>query len=86
MRPRDPSNTKRELRDIRDALGYPELPTPTFRKTAATKLDRAGMSAVEIAAFLGHANPSMTRDVYMNTLKGDTRAGTVVQEQLKGVI
>lgn len=86
MRLRDPSNTQRELHDIRDALGYPELSTHTFRKTAATMLDRAGMSASEIAAFLGHANPSMTQDVYMNTLKGDTRAGAVMQEQLAGLI
>ncbi|NYI66067.1 tyrosine-type recombinase/integrase [Spelaeicoccus albus] len=83
---RDPSNTQRELRDVRDALGYPELSTHTFRKTAATMLDRAGMSATEIAAFLGHKNPSMTQDVYMNTLKGDTRAGAVMQKQLDGLI
>lgn len=86
MRLRDPSNTQRELRDIRESIGYPRLSTHTFRKTAATMLDRAGMSAAEIAAFLGHANPSMTQDVYMNTLKGDTRAGAVMQEQLKGLI
>lgn len=86
MHLRDPSNTQRELRDIRESLGYPKLMTHTFRKSAATILDRAGMSAAEIAAYLGHANPSMTQDVYMNTLKGDTRAGAVMQEQLKGVI
>lgn len=86
MHLRDPSNTQRELRDIRESIGYPELSTHTFRKTAATMLDRAGMSAAEIAAFLGHANPSMTQDVYMNTLKGDTRAGGVMQDQLKGLI
>lgn len=86
MRLRDPSNTQRELRDIRDGLGYPKLSTHTFRKTAATMLDRAGMPATEIAAFLGHANPSMTQDVYMNTLKGDTRAGTVMEQQLSGLI
>lgn len=83
---RDPSNTQRELRDVRHQIGYPELSTHTFRKTAATMLDRAGMSATEIAAFLDHKNPSMTQDVYMNTLKGDTRAGAVMQEQLKGMI
>ena len=86
MRLRDPSNTQRELRDIREDLGYPQLSTHTFRKTAATMLDRAGMSAAEIAAYLGHANPSMTQDVYMNTLKGDTRAGSVMQAQLSGLI
>jgi integrase len=86
MHLRDPSNTQRELRDIRESLGYPKLMTHTFRKSAATILDRAGMSAAEIAAYLGHANPSMTQDVYMNTLKGETRAGAIMQEQLKGVI
>src|SRR5699024_8174446 len=86
MRLRDASNTQRELRDIREDLGYPQLSTHTFRTTAATMLDRAGMSAAEIAAYLGHANPSMTQDVYMNTLKGDTRAGSVMQAQLSGLI
>lgn len=86
MRLRDPSNTQRELRAIRDDLGYPQLSTHSFRKTAATMLDRAGMSAAEVAAYLGHANPSMTQDVYMNTLKGDTRAGSLMQEQLSGLI
>lgn len=60
--------------------------THTFHKTAATILDRAGMSAAEIAAYLGHANPSMTQDVYMNTLEGEIRAGTIMQEQLAGLI
>lgn len=86
MRLRDPSNTQRELRDVRDTLGYPKLATHSFRKTAATMLGRAGMSATEVAAFLGHANPSMTQDVYLNTLKGDTRAGVIMEEQLAGVI
>src|SRR5699024_5442116 len=83
---RDPSNTQRGLRDVRHQIGYPGLSTHTFRKTAATRLDRAGMSATEIAAILDHKNPSMTQDVYMNTRKGDTRAGAVMQEQLKGMI
>ncbi|XNZ00210.1 tyrosine-type recombinase/integrase [Micrococcus luteus] len=86
MRLRDPSNTQRELRDVRDTLGYSKLATHSFRKTAATMLGRAGMSAIEVAAFLGHANPSMTQDVYLNTLKGDTRAGVIMEEQLAGVI
>jgi len=41
MRPRDPSNTQREIRDRRDELGYPELSTHAFRKTATTILDAA---------------------------------------------
>lgn len=86
MRPRDPSNTQREIRDRRDALGYPDLSTHSFRKTAATILDKAGLSATEIADYLGHENPSMTQDVYMNTIKGATKAAKVMGQQLKGLI
>lgn len=86
MRLRDPSNTQREIRDRRDALGYPDLSTHSFRKTAATILDKAGLSATEIADYLGHENPSMTQDVYMNTVKGATKAAKVMGQQLKGLI
>lgn len=86
MRPRDPSNTQREIRDRRELLGYPQLSTHSFRKTAATILDKAGLSATEIADYLGHENPSMTQDVYMNTIKGATKAAQVMGEQLKGLI
>ncbi len=37
----------------------------TLRKTVATRLDQAGVSARAIADQLGHAKPSMTQDVYM---------------------
>jgi integrase len=36
-----------------------------FRKTAATILDEAGLSARAVADQLGHARPSMTQDVYL---------------------
>jgi integrase len=36
----------------------------TFRKTVATRLDEAGFTARQVADQLGHANPSMTLDVY----------------------
>ncbi|NEN04647.1 site-specific integrase [Diaminobutyricibacter tongyongensis] len=86
MRLRDPSNTQREIRDRRDHLGYPDLYTHSFRKTVATILDKAGLSATEIADYLGHENPSMTQDVYMNTLKGSTRAAEVLGQRLDGLI
>lgn len=86
MRLRDPSNTQREIRDRRNLLGYPELSTHSFRKTVATLLDKEGLSATEIADYLGHENPSMTQDVYMNTLKGSTRAAEVVGQRLEGLI
>jgi hypothetical protein len=37
----------------------------TFRKTVATRLDEAGFTPRQVADHLGHANPSMTLDVYL---------------------
>ena len=86
MRPRDPSNTQREIRERRDELGYPNLSTHAFRKTVATILDREGLSATEIADYLGHENPSMTQDVYMNTLRGSRKAAGVLGRTLSDLI
>nr|WP_269844857.1 tyrosine-type recombinase/integrase [Salinibacterium hongtaonis] len=74
------------MRDRRDTLGYPELSTHSFRKTVATILDNEGLSATEIADYLGHENPSMTQDVYMNTIKGSKRASEVMEQRLEGLI
>ncbi|WP_239028989.1 hypothetical protein [Pseudonocardia acidicola] len=36
-----------------------------FRHLVATRLDAAGLSACEIADYLGHERVSLTQDVYM---------------------
>jgi integrase len=62
---RDPSNTRRALRDARGSEGFAWVTSHVFRKTAGTVLDEAGRTARQIADQLGHARPSMTQDVYM---------------------
>ncbi|MGW9020177.1 site-specific integrase [Leucobacter chromiiresistens] len=84
LRLRDPSNTQREIRDRRDALGFPELSTHSFRKTVATMLDSAGLSARDIAEYLGHANPSITQDTYMAKTTGSRKAAETMQSRLDG--
>lgn len=71
---RDPRNTSRDVRDARDRLGFPAVTTHSFRKTVATGLDQAGLSAREIAEYLGHENPSLTQDVYMAKNTGGKKA------------
>lgn len=77
---RDPSNTASNLRSVLDSLrgdeagatgGAGDTASPwswvtshTFRKTVATRLDEAGFTPRQVADQLGHANPSMTLDVY----------------------
>ncbi|ATE57630.1 tyrosine-type recombinase/integrase [Actinosynnema pretiosum] len=45
--------------------GYEWVTFRTFRRTVATLLDEAGLTARQIADILGHSRPSMTQDVYM---------------------
>jgi integrase len=55
-----------------------------FRKTAATVMDEAGMSARDIANHLGHARPSLTQDAYMGRGVTNRRAADVLDEGVSG--
>ncbi|GAA1728117.1 tyrosine-type recombinase/integrase [Microcella frigidaquae] len=77
---RDPQNTSRDWREARERLGLGDVKLHAFRKTVATLLDSAGLSARDIAEYLGHANPSMTQDVYMSKTAGTARAAALLSE------
>jgi integrase len=62
---RDPSNFSRQWREVRDQLGAAGVSTHSFRKTVATLIDEEGLSARIGADQLGHAQVSMTQNVYM---------------------
>jgi integrase len=63
---REASNVRnRAWRPFIQRAGYEWVTFRTFRKTVATLLDDAGLTARQIADVLGHAHPSMTQDVYM---------------------
>lgn len=85
MRPRDPSNVQRRIRERRRELGCPELSTHSFRKTAASVLERAGLTATQIAEYLGHENPSLTQDVYLNTLQDGAASRDAMGAHLKAL-
>jgi integrase len=63
---RDPDNTRARLRDVVRGTHWEGLHPHAFRHLVATQLDRAGLSAREIADYLGHERVSMTQDVYMS--------------------
>jgi integrase len=62
---RAPSNTSRDLRYARGSEEFPWVTSHVFRKTAATELDHAGLTARQAADQLGHAKVSMTQDRYL---------------------
>jgi integrase len=79
---RDPRNTSRGLADARNRIGFPDLTSHSFRKGIASALDAAGLSAREIADHLGHANPSLTQDVYMTKNAGSVKAAQALDSLL----
>jgi integrase len=77
---RDPSNTQGDLRDVFDRAGYPDITSRTFRRTVATLMDQAGLSARAAADQLGHAKVSMTQDHYYGRRKACTGAAKVLED------
>lgn len=63
---RDPENFNTAWRMVREGLGMPNVTSHSFRKTVATLIDDAGLSARIGADHLGHAKVSMTQDRYMS--------------------
>lgn len=80
---RDKHNTLARWREFRDRAGYPWVTFRTFRRSVATILDEAGLSARQIADQLGHSKVSTTQDVYM--MRGvNTRKAADALEAVKG--
>ena len=55
------------------------LTSHSFRKTVATLMDEAGLSARSAADQLGHAKPSMTADVYYGRKARATGAAAALE-------
>jgi integrase len=82
---RDPANVRRELREARGTKTLAWITSHTFRKTAATILDEAALSARLVADQLGHSRPSMTQDVYMGRRAVDSQAALALEIALRGM-
>ncbi len=83
LKRRDRRNTANEWRAARERLELGEYTFHSFRKTVATALDQAGLSARAIAEYLGHADPSLTMNVYMSKPVGGTAAARALDEVLR---
>lgn len=62
---RDASNTSRSLRAALARAGHGWVVFHTLRKTAASEWQRMGLDARVVADLMGHAQVSMTQDVYL---------------------
>lgn len=76
---RDPSNTQSDLRKVFDRAGYDWVTSHVYRKTVATLMDDAGLTARQAADQLGHAKVSMTQDNYFGRKVVRTGAAGVLE-------
>jgi integrase len=76
---RDPSNTQADLREAFVIAGFDWVTSHAFRKSVATLMDHAGLSSRAAADQLGHANTSMTTDVYFGRKVAATGAAAVLE-------
>jgi integrase len=77
---RDPNNTLKMMRQAFRRAGFEGVTSHYFRKTVATLMDEAGLSARSAADQLGHAKPSLTADIYMGRRKRATGAAKVLED------
>ncbi|MDN5857556.1 MAG: site-specific integrase [Pseudonocardia sp.] len=76
---RDPSNTQADLRVVFATAGFDWVTSHVYRKTVATLMDQAGLSARQAADQLGHAKVSMTQDHYFGRKVARTGAAGLLE-------
>lgn len=81
---RDPDNFNKQWRKVRDDLGVPDVTSHSFRKSVATMIDDAGMSARIGADQLGHSRVSMTQDRYMRRGKVHSEVAALLESNISG--
>jgi integrase len=81
---RDPDNFDKQWRRVRDDLGVPEVTSHSFRKSVATMIDDAGLSARIGADQLGHAKVSMTQDRYLRRGKVHAEVAALLDRAING--
>lgn len=77
---RDPSTVRRSLAAVVHGTEWQGLHPHAFRHLVATRLDAAGLTAREIADYLGHEQISMTQDVYMSRRATGSAAAAALEQ------
>lgn len=80
---RDPSNVRRSIREARGDQELARIAPHNFRKTTATILDEAALSARQVVDQLGHSRPAMTQDVHMNRRAASPLGAEALEQALR---
>lgn len=76
---RDVSNTEHALKALFTRAGLSWMTSHTLRKTAATRMDEAGLTAREVANQLGHRQISTAQNFYLDRTQPSRRAAEVLE-------
>ena len=77
--PQTPDTVSKAWERTMDAIGWPEITLHSLRHTHASVLIASGMDILTISRRLGHANPTITLNVYGHLIHGsDDRAAKVM--------
>lgn len=78
---RDINRLNVDIAEVRDDLGCPgvRITSHTFRKTCASLLHDAGLETLDIADYLGHADPNVTEKVYIARGRNTAKAAGVLE-------
>lgn len=79
---RDPNNMGKQWRKVREDLNVKDVTSHSFRKSLATLIDDAGMSARIGADQLGHSKVSMTQDRYMTRGRVHTEVADLLENEI----
>lgn len=82
---RDPNKVWTLFRKSCDTAGFDWVTPHVFRKTAATLLDEAGLSARQIADQLGHSQISTTQNYYLGRGRDGSEAAETLNRIFEGL-
>ncbi len=81
-RPCDPKWLNKHLHRICDKAGVPRIGYHTLRHTAATLMNRAGASAMDIKDLLGHTSLALVSSVYVHPMEESQRIAAAGLDKL----
>lgn len=80
---RDPQNTQKRIKGLRDRIGFEDFTSHIGRKTMGTGMDAAGFTAREIADLLGKASVRDTQETYMGRDLPNPKAAAAIDALFK---
>ena len=77
---RDPQNTQKRIKGLRNRAGFEEFTSYFARKTFGTGMDDAGFSARQISDLLGKGSVRDTQETYMGRQLPNPAAASAVDK------